>query len=199
MKTVQVNDRLGSRNISHKNIIAVSGRGLILFVGESIAPVARVIREEYKKDGKWSHTTWTVEVTEDAHIFRFSQDWQTGFWFNATDWAGAIADVRLVMGDVEGITDAMIERFIRSAFPKSSAKLDEDAAAWAAVGDQFSALLEAQAAASQAVQELAAVKAEAIAFVEEAEAKANSAAIKAKLAAAKGGKLSLADLKAALA
>jgi hypothetical protein len=199
MKTVTCNDRLGSRNISHKNVLAVAGRGLVLFSGESIAPVARVMRADHKKDGKWSHTTWTVELADDASMFQFSQDWQTGAWFNSADWQGAIADVRLVMGEVAGITDEMIERFIRSVFPKSSAKLDESAAAWAAVGDQFSALLDAQAAASAAVQELASVKAEAVSFIEEQEAKANSAAIKAKLTAAKGGKLSLADLKAALA
>jgi len=193
MKTTTCNDSIGSRSIQHINVLVVRGQGLVQFKGESIPPVARVVRTEYTKNGKWSHTTWSVELADEASIVTFSQDWGIGKYFPVATWQEAINRVREAdRVAMDGVTDPMIERFIRSTFPKVAADLDKADAEWTSAGDVFAAMLAAQA-------ELAQVRQEALAYVEEQEAAKAAASLRSALSQAKGGKMSLADLKALVA
>jgi hypothetical protein len=192
MHTQLCNDSIGSRNIQHINVLVVRGQGLVQFKGESIPPVARVTKEEYTKNGKWSHTTWTVELTDEANLIPFKQDWGIGKYFPVTTWQEAIKRVREAdRVAMDGVTDTMIETFIRATFPKVAENLNAADATWRAAGDVFGEMIAAQAELAQAHQEV-------VAYVAIQEASIKAAGFRAALELAKGGKMSLADLKAAI-
>jgi hypothetical protein len=100
------------------------------FLGESIPPALRVIRTGFVRNGKWSHNWWEVEIDESQAIpVVFYQDWEPGKYFPTCTWAGAISLLgEIVQTSENGITDAMIETFIRSHFPKDATRFDEEEA-----------------------------------------------------------------------
>jgi hypothetical protein len=195
MNTIKINDRLGSRDILHVNIVAF-GDALIEFGGQSLPPAVRLISTKFEKNGKWSFNEWTVEVHPEAEVFALTQDWGTGVWFPTATWDAAVQRVRDATKDgLPGVSDAAIVRFIRAKWIKAAANLDTEAATWAD-SSIWSAAVAAQADAARAQSDLSAAQAEARAFVDGAEATASAKAVRAALASAKGGKMSLADLKA---
>lgn len=215
MNTVTFNNRLGSRSLTHMNLLiaVVSGQTLIFpFTGETTPGVATVVSTRYEKNGKWSFSEWSVELADGIQSFVWSQDWELGSYVTAGTWTRAIEDVRRISG-IPDLCPIAIERFIRSMLGKAAAKLDE--AARAAQSDPtpvLAELLAAQAELAAAQAERAAAQAEAVQMATEIqqaidareqaeqarqEAKATAERVsKAKLAMAKGA--SLADLKAML-
>ena len=195
----KINDRMGSRGILHKNLVVAPGQGIVEFRGESISPVLRVMSKEYEKGGKWSHSTWTVELREGATILEWHQDWGTGSWFKSQGLTGAVEELSAALPEGHGLNSAQVERAIRSIWPKTSSALAAEDAAFTSAGDQFGDLLEAQKEYASALSEAQEV-ASAIEATEEAKRLRNQAAkLKTAAAKAKGGKMSLADLKAMMA
>jgi len=195
MNTIKINDRLGSRDTHHINIVAF-GDALIEFGGQSLPPAVRLVSIRFEKNGKWSYDEWTVEVHDDAEVFILTQDWGTGVWFPTATWDATVQRVRDAAKDgLPGVSDASIVRFIRAKFAKVAANLDTEAATWAD-STIWSAAVAAQADAARAQADLSAAQAEARAFVDGRESAASAKAVRAALASAKGGKMSLADLKA---
>jgi hypothetical protein len=187
--TIKLNDKRGSRDIMHINIIVFDG-ALVQFKGESIPPVARVVNESFDKNGKWSATTWVVELIEGAEAFAFAQDWGTGQWFTGKTWAEAVTRIRNA-GCPDSVANEAIVRFIRSNFPKAASELDKADTAWQNAGNVWVAAVAAQT-------ELSAAREEVGAYIAEQEASVSAKKVRAALLAAKGGKMSLADLKAAM-
>jgi len=180
----------------------VPGKGIVRFKGVSISPIARVTASTYKKDGKWSKDTWTVEVQDDVLGVSYGQDWDTGEWFPVNTWSEAVKHFRKYIGIDDGFTDQMMVQTIRAIFPASAKRIDEAEQAYAAAGDQLQELLDAQEELAKASEEEASVL-RVIAQLEEAEEmKAEAAAVSARTQKAKSllsaGKMNLADLKAAM-
>ena len=194
----KINDRMGSRGILHKNLVVAPGQGIVEFRGESISPVLRVVSKEYEKNGKWSHSTWTVEMS-GATLLEWYQDWGTGEWFKARGLKGAVEEMTAALPEGHGLTSDQVERAIRHIWPKTSAALAAEDQAFLAAGDQFGDLLEAQKEYASSLKEAQEVVA-AIEATEEAKRLRNQAAkLKTAADSAKGGKMSLADLKAMMA
>lgn len=132
-KTVNADDKLGSRSRRHINLF-VCPEGIVNFTGQSIAPVMRVLKENYTKNGKWSHSTYAVEIDQTHELLPFFQDWETGNWFNSKTWSEAIAEFDRKLGGHPrkmGLSDALLEDVIRTLFPNFSADMDLEAAAFA--------------------------------------------------------------------
>lgn len=215
MTKITMNDRLHSRGRRHQNVFAApagDGAVLIQFTGESIPGVATIASEKFTKDGKWSHTTWTVDLADNVRWFQWDQDFGTGEYLTSKTWETAIEEVRRESGMPDLDADA-ITRYVRATLPDLAASMDKAAtpvasAAPAIIAAQ-QALASAQAEKSAAEAELAAALAEiaeelqlreeAAAELAEAQAiKDQAAKARAALASAKGGSMSLADLKAML-
>ena len=141
----------------------------------------------------------------------YGQDWETGQWFTAQTWEGAVASFcnKMAYGQAEAmkdfqITDEQIIRGIRAVFPESAAELDKHESAFANATNQVSELIEAQKALAAAKAEEAEVLV-IIAQLEEAvRLKAEAAAVASRATSAKallmksGKSVNLADLKAAM-
>ena len=194
----KINDRIGSRGIHHKNLVVAPKQGIVEFTGDSIPPVLRVLSKEYEKAGKWSHSTWTVEMT-GATIIEWSQDWGTGAWFKARGLKGAVEDLTAALPEGHGLAPSQVARAIRAIWPKTSHTLAEEDAAFAAAGDQFKDLLAAQEEYSSAIFEAQEVASTLEAAEEAVRLREQASKLKEAAAKAKGGKLSLADLKAMMA
>ena len=214
--TVRFNDRLGSRGLHHQNLLVATAddgqQAIVRFTGQSLPGLATVLREEYEKNGKWSHHKWTVELHPGTAAFVWSQDWETGLYLTSKTWASALEEVRRKAGDV-ALTDEAITRFVRATLPNLSGQFDRAAApapsALPSIRQAQAELAQAQADLSMAQAELAAAQAaiaeevrtrEAAAEARQdaAEARSRAAKATAALAAAKGGKMDLAALKALL-
>ena len=171
----------------------VKGQTLIFeFAGESIPGVCQVVSRSYKKNGKWSYSTWEVELSSGLKSFFWSQDWEIGQYVTAGTWERAIADLQRRSGMPDLCPEA-IERFIRVRLPETATKLDrarEEAKADPTEALQI--LLEAQAELVQVQTEIAQLEQAAQALEEAAVLRSKVAA--ARQAMAKGA--SLADLKA---
>jgi hypothetical protein len=126
---VKFNDRLGSRSLRHMNLLVASvgdEQVIFEFAGQSVPGVVTVVREDHEKNGKWSHTTWTVGLAEGVGSFSWHQDWERGTYLTAGTWSAAMEQVRSQATGVE-LTDAAIERFVRARLPKFAAKFDRAA------------------------------------------------------------------------
>ncbi|NCC41917.1 MAG: hypothetical protein EOM21_21405, partial [Gammaproteobacteria bacterium] len=119
MKVITLNNQLGPRSLSHLNLLLarVGEKDLIVeFRGESIPGVARVVKEDYTENGKWSHSTWQVELAEGIAGFTFSQDWETGRYLERT-WGATFERFRQAVK--AEVSDEAIERFVRAYFRNS--------------------------------------------------------------------------------
>lgn len=148
MKTVKVDNQLGSRSIQHRNLLAVSGVGVVQFEGLSIAPVARVLGEAYEANGKWSFTRWEVALSDGAELVSFYQDYGVGRYFPDHTWAGAIQRIRNLFSADMVLTDEMIINLIRSKFAPAAEKFDAEERQMGS--PQFTDLVQAQADFAQA-------------------------------------------------
>ena len=201
---IKCDDQLGSRGLKKVNVLIVPGQGLLKFTGESISPVAKVLLAEPSKNGKWSCTTWTIELAEGVRQEVIKQDWESSEWLLGETLGIALEDLkkRLKITPEDGITDPQILQFLQAHFPKSLKKLQDKDSSWGEGKDQVAELLAAQKAlaeAKAAEQEVL----EVVYKLEEAEKMmAEAAAIQGRVTAAKAllgkGKVSLSDLKSAM-
>ncbi|NCC29884.1 MAG: hypothetical protein EOM22_17510 [Gammaproteobacteria bacterium] len=184
----------------------VGGEQLIVqFTGESIPGVARIIKEDYEKNGKWSKTTWSVELADGIHGFSLSQDWETGKYLTPS-WDATVARFRSAAG--VDVSRAAVERFVRAFFRSEKARASVAMMDAGEIvlslpsGPVLAELMAAQEELAAAQAEHRAIMAE-ISAIEQAENdRAEAAALrertaKARNAMAKGA--SLADLKSLLA
>lgn len=194
-------DKLGHRNRKHINLLVLKGQGIVEFRGESIPPALRVIRRNFVRNGKWSHNWWEVEIDESQAIpVVFSQEWETGEYFTSCTWTDAISLLgEIVQASENGITDAMIETFIRGRFPEDADRFDEEETK---NSDNKTAELLAAQAELAAAQKEAAELVKKIHQMEEAERlRAEAEATRQRVAKARemmAKGVSLADLKSIL-
>ena len=130
MNIIELNDKMGSRSLRHLNcFVAQVGDEQFIseFKGDTIPGVITVIRKDYCKNGKWSHTIWQVEPAEGVHIFTIGQDWETGKFLNSSRWKEALVEFKAkVRFETEkmDLNSVAIERYIRSSWPKTASLLD---------------------------------------------------------------------------
>ena len=206
MKTVTCNNRIGSRSLRHVNLLLCPDMGIVEFKGTDIPPVLRVLKEEYTKDGKWSHSTWTVELEDDYELLSYSQDWEMGTYFPVRTWEEAIKrlDWALERKPTKmGISDEMLARAVRAIFPKSAAEIDAAEAEFTTAGNVLAELLAAQAELAEAKKAESEMVGKIYQMEEADELRQEAARTRYRVDTAKallegGGKVSLAAIKAAI-
>ena len=177
---------------------------MIEFTGVQIPGVARVLEKSFSKNGKWSYTSWDVELQGDAYGVILDQDWETGKYLNSQTWGLAVSEFGGKLKVVDTLTTEQLTVAIRALFPNTALSIDKAEAEFQQGGDVVAELLKAQASAAAVSAEKAALLTQ-ISQLEQAEKLAKETAESAtrvaavREALAKGGKLNLADLRAALA
>jgi len=103
---MQFDDKLGHRGLYHKNLIAArlpDGRQIIFeFAGKAVPGVVQIVREDYTKNGKWSHSRWAVELADGVIGFVRGQDWETSQWLNSKRWPAANLDADAASEKADG-------------------------------------------------------------------------------------------------
>jgi len=194
-----INNGIGSRNRRHMNLIIAPGEGIVAFTGQSISPACKVLSEDFNQNGKWSATTWKVEVYAPYRLVTISQDWGMGTYLVAKDWPSAVAELKKSLAD--DVPDEAIVRFIRATLPKAALQLDQAEQDWQSGINGIHDLLIAQEELMQVNNEKAKVLQEAevrdrTLATQREMAETKEAVTKAREMLAKGA--SLADLKALL-
>lgn len=120
-------DEMGSR--SRKAwLLLLKGEQVLNFTVQSIPGVVVVRGTEYKKNGKWSHTTFRLELATGVRAISGYDGWETGKFVegirSAVNFSKPIdtwADVANAMG--VSVPSAM--QFLRSWRPKAAEALDQ--------------------------------------------------------------------------
>ncbi len=204
MKTIKFNDGIGSRNIRHLNLLVTDKGIIVLFEGKDIPGFAKIVKEDYSKGGKWSHSTWEVAIPDDVFEFTFSQDWEMGEYFPCSTWEAAFEKMLIRHSE---LNFAEFQKFVRIHFPKKATEFDSSKE----VIEKLSTESESFKEFLKARDELAKVESERKEVLEEIQKmeeveklKSESAELKQKVSAVKEklkskNYTSLADLKAMLA
>lgn len=126
MKQIVWSDEMGSRGRS-PFLLLIKGDEVIVFHDENIPGVVVVRGSDYTKSGKWSHTTFRLQLADGIREIAGRNGWETGRFVEGL--ASAVgcktpdtwADTATALG--VSVPGAM--EFLRSWRPKAAAKLDE--------------------------------------------------------------------------
>jgi hypothetical protein len=91
MKQIEWANGIGHRGRS-KHLILVKNNEMIQFKGESIPSVAVVLVSKYTRNGKWSHSEYTIELAPGVRSYPIIMGWETGTLreaLKAYDWVSA--------------------------------------------------------------------------------------------------------------
>lgn len=137
MERIEWSDQLGPRERRAWLLIVANGR-IHRFVGENIPGIVVVAGEDFTKDGKWSHTTYRLSVSDSARAIAGRDGWETGRFVEGLraavrsaepldDWVG--------VANALGVTIAEAKRFLGEWRPRAAERLDETEAALLALDE----------------------------------------------------------------
>lgn len=123
-------DQLGSRSRRAWLLFVKDGK-VYPFAGEGIPGVVAIRGSSYRRDGKWSHTTYRLEVAEGVRTISGKEGWETGRF--AEGLAGAAGtkaiDLWVEMANALEVTVPAAQEFLRAWRPKAAEHIDAAEAA----------------------------------------------------------------------
>jgi hypothetical protein len=135
---IEWNDRQGSRDRQAWALIVTAEGTVLPFTGEPIPGIVAVAGSDYHKDGKWSSTTYRLELAAGCRFVSGYNGWETGRFTEGLLSAVGRSEPIDRWADVAnalGVTLAQAQAFLRAWRPKAAAVLDEVEAALEAVDD----------------------------------------------------------------
>ena len=121
-------NEMGSRSRSAW-LLFVQGDVVIPFNGKDIPDVAVIRGTDYKKNGKWSHTTYRLELAPSVRAIAGHSGWETGRFVeglaSAVKSCGKTPDTWAEVANLIGVSVPSAMDFLRAWKPKAAAKLDE--------------------------------------------------------------------------
>ncbi len=126
MKNIEWSDEMGSRSRS-PFLLFVKGDAIVAFGGSDIAGVVVVRGTDYKKNGKWSHTTYRLQLADGIRHIAGMSGWETGRFVEglASAVGCATPDTWADTAKALGISVPSAMEFLRAWRPKAATKLDE--------------------------------------------------------------------------
>lgn len=126
MQQLTWSDELASRG-RNPFLLFVRGDEIIPFRGENIPGVVVVRGTDYTKNGKWSHTTYRLELAESIRYIAGYDGWGTGRFVEGLGSAVGCPtpDTWPDTASALGVSVPSAMEFLRSWRPKAAAKLDE--------------------------------------------------------------------------
>lgn len=119
-------DKMGSRSRSSWAIIVGPGDELELFTGKSIPGKVAIVGEDYKKAGKWSHSTYRLVLAEGIQFISGHMGWETGTFVEGLASAtGMPADRWHEVANALNVSLPVLQEFLRGWRPKAAEKLDQ--------------------------------------------------------------------------
>ncbi|MFH1295222.1 MAG: hypothetical protein ABIH84_01440 [bacterium] len=117
---------MGSRG-RNPFLLFVRGDEVIVFEGQDVPGVVVVRGTDYTKDGKWSHTTYRLQLATGIRHIAGRDGWETGRFVEGLGSAIGCKtpDTWAETAKALGISVPSTMEFLRSWRPKAAAKLDE--------------------------------------------------------------------------
>ena len=126
MTNIEWSDGIGSRGRS-PFLLFIRGDEIIPFAGSDISGVVVVRGTDYTKQGKWSHTTYRLQVADGVRHIAGRSGWETGRFVEGLGSAVGCAtpDTWADTAKALGVSVPSAMEFLRSSRPKAAEKLDE--------------------------------------------------------------------------
>ena len=126
MENITWSDGIGSRG-RNPFLLFVKGDEVIVFHGQNIPGVVVVRGTDYTKNGKWSHTTYRLELASGIRHIAERDGWETGRFVEGL--ASAVGcktpDTWADTATALGVSVPSAMELLRSWRPKAAEKLDE--------------------------------------------------------------------------
>jgi len=108
-------------------LLFIRGDEVIPFSGQDIPGVVVVRGTDYTKNGKWSHTTYRLQLADGIRYIAGRSGWETGRFVEGLGSAvgGATPDTWADTAKALGVSVPSAMEFLRSWRPKAAEKLDE--------------------------------------------------------------------------
>lgn len=120
-REMSYSDGIGHRNRQHFLLCGGPGDSVNEFKGTGIPGVVAVKTATYTKNGKWSHTDYTLLVSETAWALTLSQSWEEGLYFAQ---AASVADVMTAFRTAGYTgTDEFLAAFLTARMPKTMERI----------------------------------------------------------------------------
>ncbi len=126
MESLQYSDGIGSRG-RNPFLLLVKGDEVIVFRGQSIPGVVVVRGTDYTKNGKWSHTTYRLQLADGIRHIVGRNGWETSRFVEGLALAVGCAtpDTWADTAKALGISVPSAMEFLRSWRQQEAEKLDE--------------------------------------------------------------------------
>lgn len=126
MHSIEWSDGIGARR-RNPFLLFLRGDEVIAFRGQSIPGVVVVRGTDYEKSGKWSHTTFRLQLADGIREIAGRDGWETGRFVEGLGSAVGTStpDTWADTAKAFGVSVPSAMEFLRSWRPKAAAKLDE--------------------------------------------------------------------------
>ena len=118
---IRYSDGVGSRGRQTRLLVG-KGDTIAEWTGDTICGVAAAKSADYTKNGKWSHTQYTIALAAGAWHYVARQSWEEGEYFHGCNSVGdAVMELRRAGCQAP---DVAVEDFLRREFPRTCERLD---------------------------------------------------------------------------
>lgn len=126
LSNITYSDGIGSRG-RRPFLLFVRGEEIVNFRGENIPGIVVVRGTDFTKNGKWSHTTYRLELAECIRHIAGRDGWETGRFVEGLRSAvgGSAIDTWADVANALGVSVPAAMTFLRSWRPKAAEALDK--------------------------------------------------------------------------
>jgi len=103
-------------------IIPNSGEKIYIFSPKGVEGIYIASERDYKRDGKWSYSTWEITHDDSTTVLMFYEDFEMGTFFPQTSWEEGYAWMNHRAPQIKW---GAFEQFIRDNFPVVANDWDE--------------------------------------------------------------------------
>ncbi|MEK7532357.1 MAG: hypothetical protein AAB579_02005 [Patescibacteria group bacterium] len=119
-------NQMGSRDRAPW-LLLIKGEQIVPFTGENIPGFVAVMGTDYEKNGKWSHTTYRLNLGADVRAIPGHNGWETGKFLEGLRTAihsDAPIDTWADVAQALGVSAPSARKFLEGWRPKVAAALD---------------------------------------------------------------------------
>ncbi|MBI4356494.1 MAG: hypothetical protein HY559_01255 [Gammaproteobacteria bacterium] len=129
MNSLQYNDGLLNAGRTPKLFLVLSNGNIVKFQGENIPGILVVKSSKYQKNGKWSNTTYQLEIADGVGVWEATSQMHQGYWDAIASWEEAQAHVIAQGGHFVSVEE--VKRVVLATWEKAAARFDTTAEALA--------------------------------------------------------------------
>lgn len=120
---LKYNDGLGSGDVKPHLAFVYNGK-IFPFEEKSISPFMIIVSSIYEKNGKWSNTTYFMEINDNLGVFEYRRDMHNGDFASIGTWEELLAFFTEETSKLVELDE--LKTYIKNEFPKVYSRLEEN-------------------------------------------------------------------------